>query len=357
MKQVIYGAQGVALGAYKAIKALHPEIMVECFLVTTIGNNASKLCGIPVRELAEFVEGKTDEEKKNIEVLIGTPENVMGAIEKSLDDIGMYNHVRLDSMRWAELQERAFVKMGCFTPLSTYPICSNKANIEMYKMLHYKDKQLSADYKLPNYLIPVQVGAAMTDCVAAELVDNVGDNISEKNGDYSELTGLYWMWKNRIRQQDGKYYGLAHYRRFLELSEDDQRRLAANNIDVVLPYPMPYEPDIEEHHLRYLTVQEWNGVLQALKEVEPEYAEAFPDILSQEYLYNYNIVLAKGKVLDEYCRWLFPLLFRIEEINNPYGNKEPHRYIGYVGETLETLYFMYNKDKLKIAHAGCKFLV
>ena len=93
------------------------------------------------------------------------------------------------------------------------------------------------------------------------------------------------------------------------------------------------------------------------KELEPEYAEVFPNILSQEYLYNYNIVLAKGKVLDEYCRWLFPLLFRIEEINNPDGNKEPNRYIGYVGEVLETLYFMYNKDKLKIAHAGCRFLV
>lgn len=185
------------------------------------------------------------------------------------------------------------------------------------------------------------------------------DNLVDKSlyGDYSELTGLYWIWKNRIKQQDGKYYGLAHYRRFLELSEDDQRRLTANNIDAVLPYPMPYEPNIEAHHLRYLTDQEWNGVLQALKELEPEYAKAFPDILSQSYLYNYNIVLAKGKVLDDYCRWLFPLLFRIEEINNPNGDKEPNRYIGYVGETLETLYFMYNKDKLRIAHTGCRFLV
>lgn len=357
MKIVIYGAQGVALGANNAIKILHPEIKIECFLVTAMGNNASILGGIPVRELKEFVAEKTDEEKKNIEVLIGTPENVMDAIEKSLDKAGIHNHVRLDSMRWAEMQEKAFIRKGCFTPMSTYPIGSNKANIEMYKMLHYKDKQLCVDYELPNYLIPVQVGAAISSNAISELVDSAGENISDKNGDYSELTGLYWMWKNRIKLQDKTYYGLAHYRRFLELSEDDQSRLVTNDIDVVLPYPMSYEPNIEAHHLRYLTDFEWNGVLQALKELEPEYAEALPDILSQEYLYNYNIVLAKGKVLDEYCRWLFPLLFRIEEINNPDGNKEPNRYIGYVGETLETLYFMYNKDKFKIAHAGCKFLV
>ena len=162
MKIVIYGAQGVALGANNAIKILHPEIKIECFLVTAMGNNASILGGIPVRELKEFVAEKTDEEKKNIEVLIGTPENVMEAIEKSLDKVGIHNHVRLDSMRWAEMQEKAFIRKGCFTPMSTYPIGSNKANIEMYKMLHYKDKQLCVDYELPNYLIPVQVGAAIS---------------------------------------------------------------------------------------------------------------------------------------------------------------------------------------------------
>ena len=65
MKIVIYGAQGVALGANNAIKILHPEIKIECFLVTAMGNNASILGGIPVRELKEFVAEKTDEEKKN----------------------------------------------------------------------------------------------------------------------------------------------------------------------------------------------------------------------------------------------------------------------------------------------------
>lgn len=357
MKLVIYGAQGIAYGVYKAIKTLHPEIMIECFLVTSIGNNASILGGIPVRELNEFVAEKTDEEKKNIEVLISTPENVMGVIEKSLNEVGIYKHVRLDSMRWAEMQEKAFVKMGCFSPLASYPIGSENPEIEMYKMFHCKDKILSTYYEYPRYFIPVQVGAAMTDNVISEFSDDMGENISDKNGDYSELTGLYWMWKNRIHRNDEKYYGLAHYRRFLELSKDDQKRLVSNDIDVILPYPMPYEPNIEAHHLRYLSENEWSGVLQALEEIEPDYANAFNSVLKQEYIYNYNIVLAKGNVLDEYCRWLFPLLFRIEEINNLDGPKKPNRYIGYVGETLETLYFMYNKDKLKIAHAGCRFLV
>ena len=68
MIYTFYGAQGIALGAYNAIKILHPEIDIECFLVTTMENNPLELGGIPVRELNEFVVEKSDEEKKNIQV-------------------------------------------------------------------------------------------------------------------------------------------------------------------------------------------------------------------------------------------------------------------------------------------------
>ena len=357
MRLVIYGAQGIALGAYNAIKLLHPEKKIACFLVTERGINSATLGGIPVIELSEYIKDKTEEEKANVTVLICTPENVMGSIEKSLDEVGMNNHIRIDSLKWACLQEKAFLLLGTFAPLSTLSVGSKKADIEVFKMVHHKDKPLAANYKDPVYVTSVQVGALLTDIRMTEYTDNQGDNISEKNGDYSELTGLYWIWRNRIKRQDEKYYGLAHYRRFLELSEDDLLRLADNDIDVVLPYPMPYEPNIEAHHLRYLSDSEWDAVLHALEELQPDYSRAFKDILKQEYFYNYNVILAKKDVLDDYCSWLFPLLFRIEENNDPNKEKEPNRYMGYVGETLETLYFMYNKDKLKIAHVGCRFLI
>lgn len=37
--------------------------------------------------------------------------------------------------------------------------------------------------------------------------DNTGDNISLKNANYCELTGLYWAWKNL----NADYIGLVHY--------------------------------------------------------------------------------------------------------------------------------------------------
>ena len=42
------------------------------------------------------------------------------------------------------------------------------------------------------------------------LYDDEGDNISNKNANYCELTGLYWMWKN----VNDEFLGLAHYRRY-----------------------------------------------------------------------------------------------------------------------------------------------
>ena len=348
----------MALGAYKAIKTVFPEKEVECFLVTSMGNNAPVLGEIPVRELADFVSGMTQEEKDNVEVLIGTPENVMPAIEAGLEEVGLHNFVRLTSIRWADMQRDAFLKSGEYMPLSAYPVGCHKADLSVYKMSHYKDKALSTVWTDPSYIKKFQVGGALTDEKVAELNDATGDNISNKNGNYSELTGLYWIWKNALpKLEDGSYCGLAHYRRILELSEDDLLRLADNDIDVLLPYPMPYEPNIEAHHKRYISDQEWSGALRALEELEPEYALGFKEISSQEYLYNYNVILAKSEVLNDYCTWLFRLLFRIEEINDPDGNKEPNRYLGYVAEALETLYFMYNKDKLNIAHTGCRFLV
>ncbi len=360
MDLVIFGAQGIALGAYKAIKELHPDKKILCFLVTAMGSNASVLGDIPVRELAEFAADMAQADKDNIEVLISTPESVMGAVEKNLDEAGLYNHVRLDSMRWADMQELAFSKTGMFMPLNTYPIGCHKPQLNVYKMVHHKDKPLQTEFHDPVYMVPVQVGAALTDKRVASVVDNFSDNISEKNGNYSELTGLYWIWKNIAQYEDEpdkSYIGLAHYRRLFDLSEDEELRLIDNDIDAVLPYPMPYEPSIEAHHERYLSDIEWSAVLQALEELQPEYAKAFKDILKQEYLYNYNIIIAKGKVFSDYCEWLFPILFRVEEINDPEGIKEPNRFIGYVGETLETLYFMFNKDKLNIAHTGCRFLL
>jgi hypothetical protein len=314
-----------------------------------------------VVDIEAFTSGMSQEEKDNIEILIATPESVMCEIEQTLEQHGLRCYVRIDSVRYADMMERLFIAKGTFRTLSALPVGYHNCSLEVYMAKFYKDKQLRGEYHIPNWIVPIQVGAKLSKERVADILDCDGDNISEKNVNYSELTALYWLWKNRLLSDDdlsgSEYYGLSHYRRMLSLTDDDLSRLVDNEVDAVLPYPMIYEPDIEEHHKRYLKEADWSALLNALKELQPEYAEKFTDILKQQYLYNYNIILAKNEVIADYCGWLFPILERVEQLSTPKGSERADRYIGYMGETLETLYFMYNHDKLNIVHTGCWFLV
>ena len=399
MDLVIFGAQGTALGAYEAIHNLYPIRNIRCFLVTERGNNAEYLSGVPVLELETFANSLSTEEKEDLEILIATPENMMPEIETSLESHGFFCHVRLTSSRWSELMHCYCAGEKDFMPLRALPVGYHRANMHVFMAKFHKDKELSARYGLPEWITPIQVGAVLSPRRVANILDCDGENISAKNGNYSELTALYWIWKNRLlcladgigvhpsdraeeRPSGGlgggssarpgsapsgsagnEYYGLLHYRRILEFTEDDVLRLVDNGVDVVLPYPMPYEPDIEEHHRRYLKEEDWKAVRRAVWELQPEYSKAFPSVLEQKYLYNYNIILARKEVLAEYCEWLFPILSRVEELSVPRGKDRADRYIGYIAETLETLYFMYHaadkpaKNRLNIMHAGCRFLL
>ncbi len=363
MNLSIYGAQGYALGAYEAIKTLYPKREISCFLVTSMDGNPSVLDGIPVRKLADFAAGMSGEDKQDTEILIATPEQVQPDIEEVLENFGFRRHKRLTFVRWVELIKLFHVKHGRFLPLSAVPVGCETPFIRIYMAKSHVDKPLKKTSPLPDHVFPIQVGTDCCDTRVANLADNTGENISGKNGNYCELTALYWVWKNKLMEsgtldgEAGQYYGLCQYRRELDLQEDDLLRLVDNDVDVVLPYPLPYEPDIHAHHKRYIKDADWEAMLTALQELQPAYAAVFSEILEQPYLYNYNVILAKKSVLRDYCAWLFPILRRTEELSVPKGSERADRYIGYMAETLETLYFMKNAEQLTILHTGCRLLV
>lgn len=347
----IYGAKSLALGVCLAVQELYPEYLMKGFIVKSLTDNPSVLAKLPVKELKDVTE-------KEIFILIATPEDTHKEIVHDLEQYGFFHYSCIDSKKEAELMGKYYYKKGVFPSIHLMTKCKISQNLLVYMAKHHEDRMLNNNYKLPDWIQSVSVGACLSNKRLENNRDDIGDNISNKNGNYCELTALYWIWKNKLFQDQGiDYYGLFHYRRILDIETDDLFRLKKNDIDVVLPYPTVHEPNIFEHHTRYLKESDWKAMVKALEELQPDYAEMFPHVLAQPYFYNYNILIAKSSVLEDYCSWLFPILERTEEYSMPKGRERSDRYIGYLGENLLTLYFMYHSQDLNIAHTGRYMLV
>lgn len=360
MNIYIYGAKSIALGVCRAIQTLYPSHRVEGFLVSSLEGNPSMLAELPVREIGGFSDALTAEDKAAVHILIATPENIHNIILFTLKEYGFSRYTCINSIVEADLMERYYDAIDIYPSLHKLKKGTDGAALNVLTVKFYKDVALQGQNAMSEWAVPIQVGVELTDIRVADILDNVGENISLKNVNYCELTALYWMWKNQLLDKaidKADYYGLFHYRRMLDVSDEDILRLKENDVDVILPFPMLHEPNALEHHTRYLREADWEAMLTALQELQPEYAKAIPEIFSKPYLYNYNMIIAKADVLADYCEWLFPILERTEELSDPKGWERADRYIGYLAENLETLYFMYNKDKYKVMHTGRRMLV
>lgn len=357
MKKIaVFGAKALACGIYEAVHFFYPDLDCIGFVVSSLAGNPTSLCGIKVWDLERLAKRLSLQDRNDICILVATPEDIHKEITDNLKKNGFFDYICMDSRRESALMERYFTQKGIFPSLHRLDRGVESARLCVYQAKFSEDRPLKQTFRFCDWVVPIQVGAALTKKKVCKHMDNIGINISEKNVNYCELTALYWIWKNRLSMDAGigeaEYFGLFHYRRILEITGADLFRLKENDVDVVLQFPTVHDPDISEHHARYMKEQDWEAMLQALSELQPFYASVFPEILNQPYFYNYNLIIAKKKVLLNYCEWLFAILERTEEISDPKGWERSDRYIGYLGENLMTLYFLYHKDDLKIYHTG-----
>lgn len=90
---------------------------------------------------------------------------------------------------------------------------NKQPRVKILVACHKADPNIRQD----DIYMPIQVGKALhPELDLGFQCDNTGDNISEKNGSYCELTALYWAWKNL---KDIDYIGLCHYHRYFSIYE------------------------------------------------------------------------------------------------------------------------------------------
>ena len=200
--------------------------------------------------------------------------------------------------------------------------------------------------------------------IAGAVRDDDGiDNISDKNGIYCELTGLYYIWKNI---HDCEYVGLCHYRRYPAkdavglvtewnvLSEKDiLNRL--ENADVILLDRCEKNGEVngffaDEERLN--GYRPYSMMLPVIKKLYPEYTDDFKEEFFTAEMSFGNIMICRKEVFDRYCKWLFDILFAIEENMNQQGGPKP-RELGYYSEWLLNVWVRHNK--LKVSYANVCF--
>ncbi len=206
-----------------------------------------------------------------------------------------------------------------------------------------------------SWIRPIQVGSCLSKKKYGFLCDDEGDNISEKNRLFAEMTGAYWVWKN---ETESDYKGLCHYRRHFIISSKEIRALAQNGIDALLTTPRYVPGGIRDMFLEETPVKRvvYHGMLRAISEVAPEDKAEFETYMEHCFYYPNNMVIARSKVYDDYCAWIFPILFRMMEIDKEidYGHEED-RHIAYAAELLTSYYFVKNREQYRIAVTDYQF--
>lgn len=218
----------------------------------------------------------------------------------------------------------------------------------------------------PDMYQPLFVGAACNKKLASGEIklppeyvrDDSGENISAKNGEYCELTGLYWMWKNSAED----IVGLCHYRRFFTsatckfnniLLKKNQVKLPSARVEKVLEHY-----DIVMHNRTFLksTVYEhsaanhggeyFDTIREILSENYPDYIADYDEVMNRHYVHFLNMFIMRKELMDDYCEWLFGVLTRLEEINER-REGDYSRLYGFLSERLFDVWVCHRKLRVK----------
>lgn len=180
--------------------------------------------------------------------------------------------------------------------------------------------------------------------------DNTGDNISLKNPAFCELTGLYWAWKNLPNE----YIGLVHYRRYFMrekkskdpfesiLTMDEAKQMLASHRVIVPVKRNYYIETLYSHYAHTHYAEQLDLTREIIAEQCPEYLRSFDVMMKRRSAYMFNMMILQRGLLDEYCTWLFRILFELEQrIDMPELSSFQGRFYGRVSEVIFNVWLDY----------------
>lgn len=226
---------------------------------------------------------------------------------------------------------------------------NHKANITIYVMTHKKFSMPSV-----SVLTPLHVGRANSSDLGYP-GDNSGENISDLNQYFGELTGMFWVWKNDITSD---YIGLCHYRRYF-LNEDstfmeekDFSRIF-EHYEAITSKTAICDPNYYENFCQSHNAKDLDAVKNAIAMLCPEYLPDYEKAMMGTTHYWGNLFVASAPIFKDYCQWLFTILLQASEEIHPDSYDLYHRRVyGFLSEQLLMVYLNHNHIRTYEAHVG-----
>ena len=212
--------------------------------------------------------------------------------------------------------------------------------------------------------LPIHVGRAGKQDIGY-IGDDTGENISEKNPNYCELTGLYWAWKNL----DADYIGLCHYRRYFTRRN---HRNCAKKKEAILTYKefasilkevpiiVPdkrryYIETVRSHYNHSHYAKDLDMTEMIINELYPEYNEIFRKVMNRTWAHMFNMFVMRRDYFEAYCQWMFSILDKLEQRTDISSyNAVEARIYGYISEMLLDVWL--EKNALKYREQNVSFL-
>lgn len=216
-------------------------------------------------------------------------------------------------------------------------------------------------YRMPTdkMYVPIHVGKALHPDIELGkqfITDDSGDNISSLNNYFSELTALYWICKN----SDATYKGLVHYRRHFETSNPAIRVMQRDRFakivrepevsalltdsDIILPQRRNYFIEtVYSHYAHTFPAEQLVVTREIITANTPEYLNAFDYVMQSTKAHMFNMMIMRNYRMNEYCDWLFPILFELQKRINPSQYDAFNaRYPGRISEMLLDVWLITN---------------
>lgn len=209
-------------------------------------------------------------------------------------------------------------------------------------------------YQMPTdeMYLPVHVGAAGKESIGYQR-DDEGENISDLNPYFCELTGLYWAWKNL----KADYIGLAHYRRHFcgnpkaddiwdSILKFDDIKSDLGRVKVFVPGKRRYWIETLYSHYKHTHhIVQLDETRKIIGEQCPEYLDSFDKAVKQRWGYMFNMMIMERGLFDSYCSWLFSILFELRDRLGEDGLTPFHS--RYYGRISEIIFNVWMKQKIK----------